>query len=469
MDFSKFLDLLGLTASRGQDASGDDEPVAYVHVRPSAAQTAEFERALRSILVRKQQAAAGEIQFIGLSDVKARLEARWPELETRVHKVANQTIENSLGENDIFARYDDLTYILVFAELDKDAAAVKCAQIAEAIQRSLFGDDDMQTVHIRSLVGVIDDHLLFEDRTLAQCLGAMAARIEQAALQPAAAAPAATNGQTSVQAAGLDAVAHRQPLKDDAEPAASVGAGGPPLKFLYLPAWNARKEAVSAYRCVPARDTDDGLELGYRAVYAGRRPEPVDEVDLHALDHVLGIVPRMLADKAQFLTLISVHYNTLAEIKTRRAYLEASARISADIKRYMMVEIFGAPPSVPASRHTELVSALHAHFAAVLIRASLHGEHFQRGAGMSQFDGFTVGVRGAPGGIESLHWALHRFAHQAQGYHGTSCALDLDTPSVVQAAIGAGFTYVDGPAVLPPVAMPAHVYRLPKDKLAACA
>jgi hypothetical protein len=451
MDMTRFLDLIGLEPDSEQPATHEDEPVTYVHVPPSRAQTIEFERSLRSILARKQESAAGRMQFLGLADIQTRLGARWAELEPRVQKLAQQTIEKHLGENDIVARFDELTYVIVFAGLDKDAAAVKCAQVSEEIQRGLFGDEGVKPAHIRTLVGVADDQLVFEDRTLAECLAALATR---------------GDGEAPPGPAARGAPAPARPAPRPAAPPQDAAPASPkPYKFLYMPAWNARKEAVSAYRCLPARQTEQGLLLGYRAVQGGPPTNPADNVDILALEHTLDIVPALLARDAQFLTLLSVHYDTLAAPKARQAYLEASERIATDIKRYMLVEIYGAPPSVPASRHTEFVAGLHAHFGNVLIRASLHGEHFQRGAGMSQFDGFTVGIHGEPGGLESLHWALHRFAHQAQSYHGTSCALEIDTPGALRAAIDAGFTYVDGPAVLAPVEAPAHVHRCPKAKL----
>lgn len=509
MRLAEFFELIGWGRRGDQGDEPDTRLTATAKDTQNRSDLATFERALRTIFANGNKAPAGRINFLGLDEVRDRLGSRWEALRDRVHRLTRRIVETNLGEDDAFTRCGDLAYVLVFAHLDIDAATVKCAQIAHQIQEALFGDDAQAAIQVRSLVSVVGDELVFVDDPIEERVAKIAAKIakdgspadsvratahtgiagrghdkelrkspEGVSAQPIASetaiAPVVISAiaPVAISAAAADPVIVASDLLPQAAQAtreirsATIAAPAPaavdrkPIDFFFIPSWNAQAEAVTGYHCVPFRNTVHGLQIGYAGVY---EDHAAVEIDMLAVKTSVETLSELVANAYRYMALQSVHFRTLTTPSHRRAYTATCNTIPTKLRRYLAIEIFGAPAGVPTSRFVEFIAVLRPFFRYVLLRTGLDGQLLTP-AGGAGFDGFGVIVADEASNANEIADALVSFAGRVKTMGSECSALDVRAPRTFLAAAEAGFRYVEGPTVLKPVAIPTHAYHYPRSK-----
>ncbi|MFX9069681.1 hypothetical protein ABTN30_20550, partial [Acinetobacter baumannii] len=69
-------------------------------------------------------------------------------------------LDNRLMAADLYIRIEGPSYLIVFGEIDHDAAKLKCALIGREIEKHVFGDDvDLAEISVRASVFRLDDGL----------------------------------------------------------------------------------------------------------------------------------------------------------------------------------------------------------------------------------------------------------------------------------------------------------------------
>ena len=78
---------------------------------------------------------------------------------------------------DIYTRCSELDYLVVFSNLSKEAAQVKCAKISEELHAHLMGADDLEKVQVKSIVGVADKKILLESISIKERIRGLADQV----------------------------------------------------------------------------------------------------------------------------------------------------------------------------------------------------------------------------------------------------------------------------------------------------
>jgi len=233
-----------------------------------------------------------------------------------------------------------------------------------------------------------------------------------------------------------------------------------------VPIWNAKKEAIAAYHCVPTKNTANGMLFGYMAIYGTRsRVQPV-EVDIMALRHSIELFTELVANSFEYISVHSVHFNTLTDPMQRRAYLASCHCIPPEFAPYQTIEIFGAPTTVPTSRYTEIISALRPFFKKTCLRTSIRGEHLAT-AGSAGFDSFSMPVQDTPETIDERLAQLVQTGRKISKLGAHTYAFDIRSPETILFAADAGFDWIGGHSVLKPVNAPAHIELYPRANFEA--
>lgn len=513
----------GILKAFGLRRNGGDKraerAALLAETKPAATPAADpdaFRRGLAAIVRESGTAATGHIQFLGLNGIRERLGDRWERLTKRIHTTTRQCIKAHVSASDLFIQYNDMTYLLAFSGGDESEAVLKCALIAKAINEALFGEDGIESVQIQSIVSVVDEDLVLETVSLQSCLDKVAANAKSSGtLVPAPPAADPANGQASAaapvagRAGTTDAsisssaapsprpatpvppTAHTQPVAAKAlnqppnhaadapmpaeqsarplpaGPTARAGPVLPPesvdqLSFVYVPIWNAKAEAISAYHCVPTRETPDGPLFGYAAIYGTRSKIQPVEVDILALRHSIELMTQLMANSFEYIAVHSVHFDTLTDPMQRRAYLASCHCIPPDLTQYQTIEIFGAPAGVPTSRYIEIISMLKPFFKKTYLRTSLRGEHLPS-ANDAGFDGFSLPVQDTPKTVDEKLALLVQTNRKIKRLGRESYAYDARSHQTFLGAADAEYDWIGGHMVLKPVKIPSHVVRHPRS------
>jgi hypothetical protein len=85
--------------------------------------------------------SGARFSVVGLSELRAQLGERWPELSSRVHELAEAVIQRHLTRGDVFDRHGEDGYVILFTQLTQLQAEFKCRVIAKEIAGKLLGAD----------------------------------------------------------------------------------------------------------------------------------------------------------------------------------------------------------------------------------------------------------------------------------------------------------------------------------------
>lgn len=120
--------------------------------RTAKAQAA-FETRLSDLTDDQKPGSAGKMSLFGLEDIKAELGDRWESMAERARLVAEQVISRRMAPNDVYAPFDEDSFLILFADLSEEQSAIKLTVIANEIHERLLGEVGLQNRHwVRSLV-----------------------------------------------------------------------------------------------------------------------------------------------------------------------------------------------------------------------------------------------------------------------------------------------------------------------------
>ncbi len=424
-----------------------DETAAAAKSRPDGSRgvlsAEEFEARASKTAGETGRTLAGAVNFIGLSKIKERLGERWEKLATRADEVARRAIEHRLDDVDVYTRQGELQYLVLFAHLSEEHARIKCSLIAEEITKRLLGDEiSPEPLEVKTMVSQAQHDTAAGN---APDIAMLAARL--ASEEPTAKAAAAPDDDW------WDGSTADDPLDS--------------IRLAYRPLWDVRRHALATYVCTPLASGAAGrLVLGDDEIAGAADAATVSRLDLMMQRRVIGDLRHLLATGRKLLLCLPVHFETMASNARRMPYLDRCRRgIPQGGERCLAFEIVGAPAGMPQGRLLELSSSLKRHGRCVFLRATASHSIFRH---PSETGISAIGLTHQSRGNERLEIeAFQRFAAGAKKSGATTYIRGLRSLSLVTAAIGAGFDFVDGEAVASLAEKPANAYQFDIEDLFA--
>lgn len=404
----------------------------------------EFERRASHIVRDTGCTLAGAVTFLGLEKVKEKLGDRWERLSARADDIARRAIERRLDNADAYTRHGDLQYVLLFAHLNKEHAQLKCAMIAEEITKRLLGEDiSPQLLEVKAMVSQARHDTTAES---APDLAMLVARL-------------ATEGEEAPRSTADD---------DDWWDATAKGDPLDNVQLAYRPLWDVRRNALTTYVCTPTVIDSGGRLLVGEENIPGLSEDvsATNRLDLLMQRRVIGDLRRLMALGRKLMLCLPIHFETLASSSRRLRYLErCRTGIPSGGERFLVFEIVGTPVGMPQGRLLEITSALKPHGRAILLRVQPDHALFRP---PSETGVSAVGFSHRRQGEERQDIeALQRFAAGATKAGVATYIHGLRSLSLVTAAIGAGFNFVDGDIVSSLTSTPAHAYEFAIEDLFA--
>lgn len=403
--------------------------------------SSDFGGSLKSLVGQKGAATlqAGHVTVIGLDRVKERLGKNWERLAGRVDRIARNTIERYLLPGDIFTSWPGSGYVIVFATLDPERARMKCVLIAEEVMRTLLGEEGADLISVTSAVAQLDHFLSSRPSEPTSPPASPAVEFVPVVSEPSPPEPMPAP-QESAPAAKIT-MPQRGDLLGD-------------FCFAYRPMWDAKRNVLSANLCIAALPTSNGdTEFAL-----GDDVGMMECLDFAIAQRVIRDLARMGDEGTRALVILCVHFETLSSAARRRRYVQTLHALPAAAKELLVIEISDVPDGVPEPRMQELVVALRPFCRGVSARLRLETVDFNV---FRACNAHAVGccIEDALASEVSIIRKMERFSRTAEKAGLVTFIHRTRSVSLMAAAVGAGFCFIDGAMVATLVDHPRHVTR----------
>jgi hypothetical protein len=232
------------------------------------------------------------------------------------------------------------------------------------------------------------------------------------------------------------------------------------LRFSYRPVWNTSNRLITTYLCsVEALESNGAGPYADARQVLGTDPAAMARLDELLIERVVGDLNRLIAEGRQLLLTLPVHFDTVGSQAFRRRCVDRLSALPEAARKYLIVEIIDLPDGVPQSRLFDLAAPLRQVCRSVIGRMSLAATD------MSALHGARIAAAGCDvssftaSGLSLMH-CLGRFQRLAEKAGLTSYVRGVGAPSIVMAALGAGFAFMDGDAIAKRLAEPQSILSL---------
>ncbi|GAB4167228.1 MAG: hypothetical protein OHK0024_02240 [Thalassobaculales bacterium] len=373
------------------------------------------DRALAEALI------AGNVQMIGFADAKPQFGEHWPRVRDKILLLTESVIRQHAGPRDVYVQVSEDQFIVLFGESDREKADTVARTIANEVNAKLTG-----------ATGVRDDLVSARGLSLELPPGGLPESI------------------ASVE--GLAATVNgAQQAAEQAERKAAAAAQAV-MTVRWWPVANMRKRIVSTYQArlenVPPNPSGGQGTGLYDA-----------ELDAFALKHAADALISAGGRKWKGLFLVPIHFETLAGKECRAIYMDVCRLLPRISSRRLLLEIVDLPDGVPQGRLHTLLSYAGPFFGGFVARVRIDFRAMERFTGLRMLG---VGIEGKrllqP--TKPVVEALAGFAQAIRKKGTRSYFLNASTFEIATTAKRAGFDYVQGVAVAPPMAEPGRVFVL---------
>jgi hypothetical protein len=449
----------------GTDKTTEVRPVeapkalAWRQANGAHADELQFVGEIRRLLERTPSLQASRVNVIGLKRVKDRFGDAWKHVADRADRIARNVIERHLDPGDIYATWGVDTYITVFARLSEQEARVKCYLIGNEIVRTLLGDEASEYLEVKTAVTRVDGGVDLKE------VGSMDRLFEGAEVisplapppEPAPAAPHPAEAMSAETGLSFVPIERDRPAGTVQSAPAAVTDVLAGVNFAFRPMWDPMRNVIATYLCVPrVRLSDIGGADGDASLAVAGDPDAMKRLDIAVIAHVKADLKAMAADGRRLIIAMPIHFETLCSAALRRRFAAEIGAIPEAMKQYLVIEVIDVPSGVLKSRLMEVIAPLRLHCRAVSLQVAIGTIDFThiRGTGIS-----AVGANIADLAKSEfiVMQQLSRFQRAAEKAEVVTFLHGAQTRSLVAAAVGAGFHYVDGDAVAATLTRPERI------------
>lgn len=392
-------------------------------------------------------AKPGQVNLVSMLRIKERLGSQWAHHAVNADRIARNAIERYLLPGDIYARWKDTGYIVVFSTLDAHQAQIKCMLIGDEITKKLLGEDEPDLAEVHGVQVEADGELSFSplagfEELVALTVGGGLPHAHQQEDASAALSPA-----LFVEAeAPPTGTGYRKP-----DPLAGI-------TYSFRPSWDPGRGVIAAYLCVPELFEEPSGRRREAHLILGNDNSALETLDFTVLDHVISVLDGVVREKRRLLITAPVRFETLTSAANRRRYIDALSRLSADAAALLVIELVAVPEGVPQARLLEISSPLRAHARAVIARLAPETADFAQFAG-SRIAAVGCDISCQSGSELALMQQMARFSRGAAKAGIATYLRGIRTVSLATAALGAGFAHVDGDAIAAAIPLPRGIVQ----------
>lgn len=388
-------------------------------------------------LSHKETLSAGQLQVIGLGKIRDQFGSRWDQVAERIHRIAEDTIHKRLAATDLYYHDAKFGYVILFSELTKTEAKIKCGLIAEEIVHTLLGDDEVgKTAEMKAIVASFKGALLAEGVDLWEFVQKQLA------------------DELVINGAGI-----ADSLHISADRPLQLSHLVPSPAFSYQPIWDVSRNALLYFLCTlhfGSKSSD--TMLGALGKNDHSSSTLVADIDLTNLKQLVEDLRHLDGLGRRLVLVCQCHIQTLAMSRTRAPYIDLCQSIPASLQPYIVFEIVGVSEALPRYRLADLIPYLSPFCRAINVLVPPN---------LTSFDAFAeAGVHsvGLDLSINTETQAkqfrqLETFSHRANQAKLHKFVYGVDKISQATFAVCAGFEYIGGTVIGKSIDTPERGYR----------
>jgi len=292
-------------------------------------------RLLKSHLASFEHVDLGRYQFVNLDPVREAAGALWPQLRERAFLASRTMIERRIAEDDLIIPCAT-GFLVIFKALSGEPARRLTERIRGELEAFFMGDEELGGLKVEGQS---------ERLTLSEFEAALARSRPEAGPKPAGpAAPA-----PDPDAAGA--------LRIDA--------------LDYLPAWDARNEAVGGFFVRARRLATDGRGwlINGAIVRGARRAEARLALDLLVLERAAAALNRLVKAGSRCALIVPAGYDSLSQPRCRSAYITRLTALGPALKPMIWVRLEDTPLDAPRAALAETGRMIAQHAGRLFVHA----------------------------------------------------------------------------------------------------
>ncbi len=439
--------------------------VEQIYSKRSAVYSEEKQKQLQalceSLFTKKELISTGRLQLIGLNKVKKKLGKMWPGLQSIVYQEVEESISKYMMPNDIFIRYKDDSYVVVFAEAGIEEALIKARLIAEEIRRRLFEheEQELKNINVEESVTTFTAEDFKNSKDFTKKLD---------------------NGFNSSKKKSLN---KPQPNKDyipspvEVDPYESNNkkevtpqeneSRYKPVYFSYVPYWDVKNNLLTTYLCVSSFTENNEEPFDeHENVFMGTAPSEKTRLDLLMLDNVINELDMMAKDGRKLYIACPVHYDTLTRSYSFQKYILKCQTIPKEHKCYLTFVILGLTTETYSENIPKFSKTLRKHCHAMHAQIPLDTNYKFSLFRENHFDAVGVRIKSIKGSEKDLLKRLNVFTSLAKkSLIKNTFILDVSSLSVTTSVVCDGYDFLSGSLIHESVQTPDNIYRFKHENL----
>jgi EAL domain-containing protein (putative c-di-GMP-specific phosphodiesterase class I) len=440
-----------------------------------APSTSRFEISLDDLNKKYSATVVSRMQILNLKKLIVRRERDMDEALKKADVIAQAVIEDALQDGDAFIHPETGVYGFLFPSTSKSAAELKCSIIAEQVARLLKNSN------------ITLSSIEFEASTKRRAGRSLAEKLasQQAAAQPGKQKkPSAESQSEIVRKRRMANLAIQQMTmrrqRDTADskahasawwPATGAGAAADDgsssdISTVFRAVWNVKNRYLTAYLATPAmKSPDDDNSLALR-IAADADNSAIADCDQFVQEEALKKLHLLVNAGHKVLLILPIHFSTVDRNDYYAIYFQRIRSLDEKNRKLLVLELIDAPPDLTDLKIKETVTRLRQAARSVIVRGSLDGLKAEPwGAAGIHAIGFDCGEQS---GVErALMERMNNFAARAEKAGVRKFVYGLAKRSLATAAVSAGFDYIEGNIVRPPVEAPDIIQPFDSQNLFA--
>lgn len=441
----------------------EQTPVEQIHTKRrtklSAQKQEKLEELCKQLFKQKELITSGKLQLIGLQKIKKRMGKQWKGLSKIVYETTEDVIDSHMGKGDIFIRYKDDSYVIIFAYASPEEARLKAAIIAKEVQERLFAldEEELRDIEIRQAISEISTDMFMDSGFFDDMSDSMDVMFDDLEDNPEL---IEDDGDPLESLEALEIETQAQPKTKDQQ-AGTISDKPVNIEINYLPLWDTKKGALSTYLCLAKNDTEtDNYFEAQQKLYEDKDRGTITSTDITILRSVGKELAEMAKDGRKFFIACPVHHETVYHMDNFEAYKKALSDMPLEHRKYLLLFVMNDKDTQPPKNSYWFAKPLRTlcpHiFADIPLRRDINFNYLHEA---------SVDVAGVRLNKDSMSEQeaiplLNALSAKAKAAKiRKTFVFDVKSLSITTSAVCAGFDFLGGAAIHAPVEKPDSVHR----------
>ena len=443
--------------------------VSKVYSKQSVAYSPEKQKKLEAmceqLFDQKELITTGKLQLLGLSKIKRKLGKMWAGLQPIVYAEVEEAITKYMMPKDIFIRYKDDSYVIIFANAGPEESQIKATLIAEEIRRRLFEheEEELNNIEIEESVSVFATRDLKKGKNLSETMDIVFEGKDNKQIK---------EKPKSKEKIEIPATIEVDPYAETQKPEIEkkkISEKAQPLNCTYAPLWDVKKNLLTTYLCLaqgnkPEEDPFDNHE----AFFIGVAPSVKAQLDLKILKTAIRDLAEIIDANRKLFIACPVHYETLTRAESYEKYILECQKIPAEHKKFLVFMLLNLPDTLHESNIQKFSVPLKKHCSSIFAQVPLNPKMDFALIRECRFDAVGVRLKKVTGSEKNMIETLESFSQKAKGSLISKIfVLDVTSLSVTTSAVCADIDFLGGSSIHESVDKPNNIYRFMHQDLFA--